>query len=78
MPPEDNSKTITAPSNPRVENRSDRPPDRENDEPPDKKQVEHSRARPLGSGGGHGDGNTPRSAQRNALFSLSKKPSSVR
>jgi leucyl-tRNA synthetase len=40
MPPEDNSKTITAPSNSRVENRSDRPPDRENDERYDPQRVE--------------------------------------
>ena len=45
MPPEDNSKTITAPSNARAENRSDRPPDRdhperENDERYDPQRVE--------------------------------------
>jgi leucyl-tRNA synthetase len=40
MPPEDNSETITVPSNSRVENRSDRPPDRENDERYDPQRVE--------------------------------------
>src|SRR6267143_3350237 len=40
MPPEDNSKTITAPSNARLENRSDRPADRENDERYDPQRVE--------------------------------------
>jgi leucyl-tRNA synthetase len=40
MPLKDNSKTITAPSDPRAENRSDRPPDRENDERYDPQRVE--------------------------------------
>ena len=40
MPPEDNSKTMTAPSNARLEDRSDPPPDRENDERYDPQRVE--------------------------------------
>src|SRR5919198_2550439 len=40
-------------------------------------QLDHSRARELGSSGGDGHRDAPR-RQRNALFSFSKKPSSTR